>query len=84
MNNNYKDSNVVNISITDPRATVKIINGKPIFNHRIKLILCPYFIEIPQLPHQHLNQSEFHYHQGQLPMLKPTRVDLYSNDQMLN
>ena len=47
MNNNYKDNNVINVSITEPRATVKIINGNPIFNHRIKLILCPYLIEIP-------------------------------------
>ena len=43
----YKDNNVINISITEPRATVKIINGNPILNHRIKLILCPYFKEIP-------------------------------------
>ena len=35
------------MSITDPRATVKIIKGIPIFNHLVKLILCPYFIEMP-------------------------------------
>ena len=43
----YKDNNIINISITEPRATVNIINGNPILNHRIKLILCPYFREIP-------------------------------------
>ena len=35
----HKDNSVIRVSITDPRATVKIIKGKPILNHRIKLIL---------------------------------------------
>ena len=39
----HKDNSVIRVSITEPRATVKIIKGKPILNHRIKLILCPYF-----------------------------------------
>src|SRR5215207_3889063 len=43
----YKDNNIINVSITEPRATVNIINGNPILNHWIKLILCPYFREIP-------------------------------------
>ncbi|MGI0050602.1 MAG: hypothetical protein ACRD8K_02595 [Nitrososphaeraceae archaeon] len=43
----HKDNSVIKVSITDPRTTVKIIKGKPILNHRIKLILCPYFNEIP-------------------------------------
>src|ERR687897_3445772 len=43
----YKYSNVINISITEPRATVNIINGNPVLNQRIKLILCPYFKAIP-------------------------------------
>jgi hypothetical protein len=41
------DLNVVSISITDPKTTVKIIKGNPILNQRIKLILCPYLREIP-------------------------------------
>jgi hypothetical protein len=47
MYNIYKDSIVINISIIDPRATVNTINGNPILSHLVKLILCPYFIEIP-------------------------------------
>src|SRR5215208_6097660 len=43
----YKDSIVISISITEPRATVKIIKGNPILNQRIKLILCPYFKDTP-------------------------------------
>jgi aspartate carbamoyltransferase regulatory subunit len=33
VNNNHKDNNVIKVSITDPRATVKIIKGNPILNH---------------------------------------------------
>ena len=43
----YKNSIVISINITEPRATVKIIKGNPILNQRIKLIFCPSFKDIP-------------------------------------
>jgi len=63
MNINYKNNHVITISITDPRATVNIINGNPIFNHLIKLIFCPYFKKIPT---------------ATIPVLEPINIPLPS------